>query len=127
MRICNWKRLMLFISRFLQKQPPEVFYKNSSPEKFRNISRKTPVSESLFNKVAGHKVAGLKVCNFLKKRLQQRCFRVNIAKFLRTLILKNISKRFFLKLKERNIKGILHMISFHFSFCNFMTLKWTIE
>ena len=33
----------------LQKQPPEVFYKN----KFRKIHRKTPVSESLFNIVAG--------------------------------------------------------------------------
>ena len=33
----------------LQKQSPEVFYKN----KFRKIHRKTPVSESLFNIVAG--------------------------------------------------------------------------
>ena len=28
--------------------------------------------------------------NFIKKRLQHRCFRVKFAKFLRTLILKNI-------------------------------------
>ena len=39
--------------------------------------------ELLFNKVTG-----LEVCNFIKKRLQHRCFLVNIAKFLRTLILK---------------------------------------
>ena len=39
--------------------------------------------ESLFNKVAG-----LKACIFIKKRLQHRCFPVNIAKFLRTPILK---------------------------------------
>ena len=45
----------------------------------------TPVLESLFNKAAG-----LQVCNFIKKRLQQRCFPVIIAKFLRTPILKNI-------------------------------------
>ena len=32
-----------------------------------------------WNKVAGHKV-----CNFIKKRLQHRCFSVNIAKFLIT-------------------------------------------
>ena len=32
----------------------------------------------------------LKACNFIKKRLQQKCFPVNIAKFLRTPILKNI-------------------------------------
>ena len=41
--------------------------------------------ESLFNKIAG-----LQACNFIKKRLQQRCFLVNIAKFLRTPILRNI-------------------------------------
>ena len=27
------------------------------------------------------KVAGLKACNFIKKRLQHKCFPVNIAKF----------------------------------------------
>ena len=37
----------------------------------------TPVLESLFNK--GHQV-----CNFIKKRLQHRCFPVIIAKFLST-------------------------------------------
>ena len=34
---------------------------------------------SLFNKVAG-----LKACNFIKKRLQHRCFPVKFAKFFRT-------------------------------------------
>ena len=34
---------------------------------------------SLFNKVAG-----LQTCNFIKKRLQDSCFPVNVAKFLRT-------------------------------------------
>ena len=29
-------------------------------------------------------------CNFITKRLQHRCFPMNIAKFLRTCILKNI-------------------------------------
>ena len=37
--------------------------------KFRNIYRKTPVLESLFNKAAG-----LKGYNFVKKWLQHRCF-----------------------------------------------------
>ena len=36
--------------------------------KLRRIHRKIPVSESLFNKVAG-----LQICNFIKKRLQCRC------------------------------------------------------
>ena len=49
-----------------KKQPPEVFCKKRCPWKFRNIHRKTPVLESLFNKVAG-----LKAYNFIKKRLQQ--------------------------------------------------------
>ena len=44
----------------------------------------TPVLESLFNEVAG-----LQTCNVIKKRLQHRCFLVNIANILRTPILKN--------------------------------------
>ena len=38
--------------------------------KFRNVHRKTPKLESLFNKVAG-------------LRLQHRCFPLNIVQFLR--------------------------------------------
>ena len=68
-----------------EKQSPEMFYKRHCSSQFRNIRRKTLVLESLFNNVAG-----LKACNFIKKRLQHRCFPVNIAKFLRTLILKSI-------------------------------------
>ena len=34
----------------------------------------------------------LQACNFIKKRLQHRCFTVSIAKFSRTPILKNIYK-----------------------------------
>ena len=45
---------------------------------------KTPVPQSLFDKVVG-----LQICNFIKKRLQHKCFSVNIVKFLRTFILKN--------------------------------------
>ena len=37
-----------------------------------------------------YKNAGLQACSFVKKRLQHRCFPVNIDKFLRALILKNI-------------------------------------
>ena len=57
-----------------QKKPPEVFYEKSCSQKFHTIHRKTPVPESLFNKVE------------LKKRLWHRCFPVNFAKFLRTLL-----------------------------------------
>ena len=44
--------------------------------------------ESLFNKVVGQKACNKK--ETIKKRNQHRCFLVNIAKFLRTPILKNI-------------------------------------
>ena len=43
-----------------------------------------------------NKVAGLQGCNFIKKRLQHRCFPVNIVKFLRTAILKNACERLLL-------------------------------
>ena len=45
------------------------------------------VLETFFNKVAG-----LQVCNFIKKRLKQRCFPVNTVKYLRTPTLKNIDE-----------------------------------
>ena len=59
-----------------QKQTPEVLCKNSFSEKFSKFHRKTPVLESLFNKVAV-----LKTYNFIKKMLQHRCFLVKFAKF----------------------------------------------
>ena len=37
-----------------------------------------------WNKVVGHKA-----CNFINKRLQHRCFPVNITKFVVTPVLKN--------------------------------------
>ena len=58
---------------------------------FTNFTGKH-VLESLFNKVAG-----LKAYNFLKNRLQHRCFPVKSLKFFRATILKNICKRLLLK------------------------------
>ena len=51
--------------------------------------------KSLFNKVAGPEA-----CNFIKKKLQHRCFSVKFAKFLRTPILKNICERLLLILQK---------------------------
>ena len=48
--------------------------------------------ESPFNRFAG-----FKTCNVLKKGLQHRCFPVNIAKFLRTLILMKICEQLLLQ------------------------------
>ena len=47
--------------------------------------------ESLFNEITG-----LQACNFIKKRLQHRCFPMKFAKFSRTLILKNMCERLLL-------------------------------
>ena len=69
-----------------QKHPP-IF---TGIHQFRNIHRKAPALESLFNRVAG-----LKTCNCIK-RLQQRFFPVNIAKILRAPIFKKICKQLLL-------------------------------
>ena len=63
------------------KQPPGELCKKICSYKFRNIHRRTHLLESLFNKVAG-----LQACNFIKKRLQHKCFPMNILKFLRAAI-----------------------------------------
>ena len=55
----------------LQKQPLGDVFQNRCSYQFCNIHRKTPVLESFLNKVAG-----LRVCDFIKKRLQHRCFPV---------------------------------------------------
>ena len=56
-----------------------MFLKIGVLKNFCNIHKKTPVLDLLFNKVTE-----LEACNCIKKRLQHRCFLVNIAKFLRT-------------------------------------------
>ena len=54
---------------------PEMFYKKGVLKHFAN-SQKTPVPE----------VATFQACNFIKKRFQNRCFPVDIVKFLWTTI-----------------------------------------
>ena len=51
-----------------------------------------------------HKVAELQPLNFIKNKLQHRCFPVNIAKFLKTPILKDISERLLLNFIAPNGK-----------------------
>ena len=76
-----WKYIFSDISTDLlnkQKEPfADVLQKRYS-YKFHNNHRKTPVLESLFNKVVD-----LKASSFNKKRLQHRHFHVNIKKFWR--------------------------------------------
>ena len=61
---------------------PEAVVRRCSVKEvfFRKIRRKTPVPESLFNRVAG----GLMSATILKKKLWRRCFPMNFAKVLRT-------------------------------------------
>ena len=64
------------------------------------------------------KVTVLKDCNFIGKRIQLRCFSVNIAKFLRTPILKNFCKRLLLLLLE-SVMPVCHSMNFvSFTLCN---------
>ena len=82
---------LLSVLYWVQKKAPEVFFKKRCSLKLRNISRKTPVLGSVFNKVAD-----LQNCKYIKKRLQHRCFERNLRKFLRTIFLKNICERLLL-------------------------------
>ena len=54
----------------------QMFLKGSVLKNFRNILKKTPLLESLFNKFVS-----LQDCNFIQNRLQHRCFPVNVPKF----------------------------------------------
>ena len=53
--------------------------------------------ESLFIKVASLHLSADKI---IKKRLRHRCFLANIAKFLRTPILKNLCKQLLLNMRN---------------------------
>ena len=66
----------------------------------KSVLKHFAVSKSIFNTFSG-----LQACSFIKKSLQHLCFPVNIAKFLRTTILKNICKQ--LLLKSEQIKNKL--------------------
>ena len=67
---------------------------------FCNIHRKTPVLKALFDTIPG-----FQVCNFIKKRLQHRCFHGSFAKFLRVPILKNIYEQVILDINVSFDKG----------------------
>ena len=68
-----------FFYNVLQKQLFTDVLENRYSKKFPKFYRKTPVLESLFNKVSDSQAS-----SFIKKILQQRSFSVKLAKFLRT-------------------------------------------
>ena len=75
-RMLTWLRF--HASWWHQKQQFTEVFRNRCSYKFRNIHRKTSMLES-----PSDKVVGLNTCNFTEKRLQHRCFLMDIAKFLR--------------------------------------------
>ena len=94
--------------------------------KFRKIHRKTPVPESLFNKVVG-----LKPATLLKKSLWHRCFSVNFAKFLRTASLQSTSGGCFWESCQTSIRvvfaKIVKAITFQQMFGNFLNRPLKFE
>ena len=81
---------------FLDAQRYSESYK-SSKMVLEGQEQPTEVVLKMFNKVVVlkmfNKVSGLKAGSIIEKRIQRRCFPVNIAKYLRTTILKNIRYR----------------------------------
>ena len=53
-----------------------------------------------------------KTCNFIKMRFRPRCFPVNMAKFLRTPILRNICEQLRLPLitRKSNIRACVSLV-----------------
>ena len=86
----------------LPKQKFLVVFRNRCFYEFRNIHRKAIVLESFFNKVAG-----LKDCNFISKRLQNSCFPKSLAKFLTTAFLHNTSGGCFCTLGTTALENIV--------------------
>ena len=81
----NWVQSFSSYLGVLEKWYAEAAVCRCSSEqvllKISQYSQKIPVLEFLFSKVAG--LYNFVNSNFMKKRLQYRCFPINIAKFVR--------------------------------------------
>ena len=55
----------------------------------------------------------MRACNFVKKKLQHRCFRVKFAKFLRVPILKKICERLLLFFQYNSHHFHYHHLHYH--------------
>ena len=81
-----------------QKQSLEVFYKKGVLKSFVIFTGKQMCWSLFFDKVTDLQAGScLQDCSFIKKRFQHKCFSVNVAKCLRTPILKNICEQLPLK------------------------------
>ena len=90
------------------------------PEKFVNFSGRANggvLWKKLFLKIFVIRTGKLQACNFIKRRLQHKCFPLNTATFVRTSILKNICWRLlaaasdFLKQLQNSGEQLLFLIS----------------
>ena len=88
----------------LQNQPFAGILQNKCSQKLRNFHRKVPVLESLFNKVAG-----LKTCNFIKKRPQHRCHEKETTE---AVVRRYSSKSVFLKILQISQESTCIGVSF---------------
>ena len=85
--------IYIYIYKYSQKQPPEAFYKKAVLESFAIFTRNHQCWSFFL----------IKASNFFKKRLQHRCFPVNIAQFLRTPTLKNVCDQLLLYSQLKNL------------------------
>ena len=100
----NYK-LQLLASEY-QKQSPESVLRKRCSYKFLKIHRKAPLPKSLFDKVAGLRLAFL-----LKKRFWHRCFPMNFAKYLGTLFLQKTSSSCFLDMFLFELSSVISKVS----------------
>ena len=94
-KIYNYESKICFLSTSLVLS--SVLLKKGVLNNFANFTGKH-LYWSLF--LINSKNTGLQPCNFIKKRLQHRCFPVKFVKFLRTAILKYICERLLLTVPQ---------------------------
>ena len=87
-----------------QKQPPEVFCKSDILKSFTIFTEKRLCWSHFFNKVPE---SCLQHSRFIKKRLQHRCFSMNIVNILRTRTMKNICEELFLEKLAASVLALL--------------------
>ena len=102
----------------MQKQPLQMFNKNSVLKNCGKIYRKTSALKSLYNID--------KTGNFIKKGVQNMCFPLNFTKFLTISFLKNTPRHYFcvgcIFKKYFAFEGLFRLIE-----PLLLTLKYSIE
>ena len=116
---------ILWIEIILRSSRPEVFCKKGVLKKITILTRFT--GKRLHQSLFFDKVEGLRHTTLFKKRIWHRCIPVNITKFLRTPILKNIYGRMLLGNSRRQQGSYFHndvlYISFTFILKHFSCIK----